>query len=142
MKQRSCGRTRSLVYIGTTIVKTFGKCLDGNSEKGKPTCVFRAAADVPHHLHMTDDEMRTALRDYTVFTFVRNPFTRAGSSYGYLNNLWRSNDIKPDKFALPRCNVDFEDYCKDPRILYYHCYTFRECCLPAHRMTMTMHTHP
>ena len=77
---------------------------------------------------MREDEIAKTLQEYTVFTFLRNPYTRSASAHYFQNTVWRSEKVPEDYYKLPHCNLEWGDYCKNPRALGLHCSSFPECC--------------
>lgn len=99
----------------------FGKC--GRSPSNDPDTCLQVLDDT-----VSKEELTKYLTEYTVFSFVRNPFTRAASGYSFLNNEWREKNIDPKAYAKPHCTITWEDYCWNPRVLGEHCDSFPECC--------------
>ena len=94
---------------GTSVIHYFGNC--NVARRRNPACLDFVSED------MTEEDLHKVLDEYTVFTFVRNPLTRAASAYHFQNDVWRSEKIQPENFKKPECSVDFGDYCSNPRIL-------------------------
>lgn len=97
----------------------FGNC---DNRPNWPTCLSGIPDDTPI------EEVTKQLQDYTVFTMVRNPYTRAASAYSFLNYVVRSSFITEDAFLDPICHVDWTDFCHNPRVLARHCREHPECC--------------
>lgn len=113
----------------------FGNCKLAK-HANRPDCL----EGIPHDTPLADVEHW--LRDYTVFTMVRNPYTRAASGYTYLTGPVRSQHIPSTFFQSPGCKVDWEDYCVNPRILAHHCRAFPQCCGDMNLKILMMHTDP
>ena len=87
--------------------------------------------------------MQQWLKEYTVFTLVRNPYTRAASGWSFLNHVVRAG-FAGDKVLekKPWCSVDWGDFCFNPRVLVQHCLEFPECCGAMKMHGLMHHTDP
>lgn len=91
------------LIAGSSVVSFFRQC-GGDLKSDSSTCL-ELMDDVT-----SDADLGRILRDYTVFAFVRNPFTRGASAYTYTNSKWRAKVIPPEALKLPYCNVTLEDF--------------------------------
>ena len=64
----------------------FGNC---RNQADKETCLEEYREGFP----FPDKKLVEYFRDYTVFTFIRNPYTRAASAFSYLNYVVRAQRI-------------------------------------------------
>lgn len=97
----------------------FGDCA---TDKDAPTCLEAVDKDAD------PKKIEEYLKDYLVFTVVKNPYTRAASAYTYLNYAYRFQFANEGTKAYPYCAIKWEYFCQHPRLLARHCRAFDRCC--------------
>ena len=74
--------------------------------------------------HSVADEI---WKDYFVFTFVRNPWTRAASSFNMMNDTYLFKSIVGAAGDPSQCNMQFQEFARNPASIKINCMAHR-CC--------------